>query len=169
MKINGTFLGGIANIFDYEKLKTTELISFNPPFSVQGPITLKEPLFSHCSVLVQDKVYVFERQFTNTSISISIHNGAIDYDYMPKMPQNIYNPSCASFYDVVNDRAGKNCARPNRAGSANFTEGSAGGSAESQATFWYFLVVNREYLLFIHVFHSFRKQYNYNFSPKRSI
>ena len=99
MKINGTFLGGIANIFDYEKLKTTELISFNPPFSVQGPITLKEPLFSHCSVLVQDKVYVFERQFTNTSISISIHNGAIDYDYMPKMPQNIYNPSCASFYD----------------------------------------------------------------------
>ena len=96
MKINGTFLGGIANIFDYEKLKTTELISFNPPFSVQGPITLKEPLFSHCSVLIQDKVYVFE---SNTSISISIYNGAIDYDYLPKMTQDIYNPSCASFYD----------------------------------------------------------------------
>ena len=61
----------------------------------------------------------------------------------------------------MNDRAGKNRARPNRAGSANFTEGSAGGSAESRAkkvakidiilglnfgtTFWYFLVVKREY------------------------
>ena len=31
---------------------------------------------------------------------------------------------------IVNDRAGKNRARPNRAGSANITEGSAGGSAE---------------------------------------
>ena len=50
---------------------------------------------------------------------------------------------------LVNDRAGKNHARPNRAGSVIFTEGSAGGSAEPQAKssqnwhnfgtkFWYF-------------------------------
>ena len=32
--------------------------------------------------------------------------------------------------NIVNDRAGKYRGRPNRAGSANLTEGSAGGSAE---------------------------------------
>ena len=82
--------------FDYEELKTTEIISFNPPFSVQGPITLKEPLSGHCSVLVHDKIYIFAY---NTSISIKIHNGAMDYNYIPKMPLHPYSYSCASFYD----------------------------------------------------------------------
>ena len=34
---------------------------------------------------------------------------------------------------LVNDRAGKNCARPNRAGSVNSTEGSAEPPAEPGA------------------------------------
>ena len=63
---------------------------------MQGTITLKEPLNGHCSVLVHDKIYIFGY---NTSILINIHNGAMDYDYMPKLTQNIEYLSCASFYD----------------------------------------------------------------------
>ena len=47
-----------------------------------------------CSVLVHDKVYIFDY---NTSISITIHNGAMDYDNLSKMSLN--RPNCASFYD----------------------------------------------------------------------
>ena len=62
---------------------------------------------------------------------------------------------------VVNDRAGKNRARPNRAGSAIFTEGSAGGSAEPQVksshnfgTFWYFFSSEKRVLftIYLHMF-----------------
>ena len=71
---------------------------------------------------------------------------------------------------LVNDRAGKNRARPNRAGSAIFTKDSAGGSAEPQdkkANYFgtkirYFLVVKIKVLftiylhMSIHLLHSFR-------------
>ena len=87
-------LGGFEGSWNMSK--TTELISFNPPFSVQGPVTLKYPIAWHCSVLVHDKIYIFT---FNTSISITVHNGAMDYDYIPKMPQYIDHHSCASFYD----------------------------------------------------------------------
>ena len=77
----------------------------------------------------------------------------------------------------MNDRAGKNRARPNRAGSANFTEGSAEPARPSLrlkvakvgmilTKFWYFFSSKKRLLFMIylhmvmHLLHNIRKQYN---------
>lgn len=84
--------------YNLRRLDTTELISFSPPNSSIGPIKLPEPIRYHCSVLIDDKVYVIGGTSKTPDVlksvySISIHDGKI-----------------ANHSDMINKRAKHGCA-----------------------------------------------------------
>ena len=63
---------------------TTHLISFSPPKAELGPVTLPEGAYGHCTVLVDDKIYMIGGCWMNSSnsekvLSIAIDTGAMEY------------------------------------------------------------------------------------------
>lgn len=96
------FLGGRRNSF---VTNTTELITISPPNSWIGPVTLPYPILNHCTVLVDNLVYVIGGHeylygsyiVLKKAFSISIHDGLITN--VSDMNVGHAYHGCASFKD----------------------------------------------------------------------
>ena len=83
--------------------QSTQLVTLDPPSAIDGPVILPEAFDEHCSVLVDDTVYLIGGYEPRDKVlAISIHDGSMNY----LTPLNIgrYKHACGYF---TNDQGEK--------------------------------------------------------------
>ena len=92
MPIEYIITGGFTT--DDSILKTTEIVSIDPPISTEGP-ELPDYFYGHCSVLVNNEVFLIGGIETKTKVlAISVKDGSMSY----KSPLQIqrFHHSCST-------------------------------------------------------------------------
>lgn len=82
---------------------TIELVTLSPPSAIDSSIILPEFFYQHCSVLVDDIVYLIGGESTrNTVLAISITDGTMEY--LTPLRRERYKHGCAHFTNEQGER-----------------------------------------------------------------
>ena len=75
---------------------TIELVTLDPPSAIDSSIILPEFFYQHCSVFVDDIVFLIGGESTrNTVLAISITDGTMEY--LTPLRRERYKHACAHF------------------------------------------------------------------------